>query len=210
VDNVGDLLRNVWRALFTLAGRTTRGNPWFGEGWGIFVLFWVWAIVGAIPGALLAAYIIGRFHIADQRLQDVVSVGLAFVSMLLVQTFLSLALFWGLLWGVRLNLLRSLDDDTLRNIREISQQEVEGGAPSTEEYLEQLPPGALRGLDVPRSRGVPAGACRAARRAGHRARARPQPHHAISLLASHRRGRADAALARDESPHAPAPEGGPP
>jgi hypothetical protein len=86
--NIAAGMRGIWRSLFTLPGRTTANNEGTGvttRSWIGFLLLWLWAIVGAIPGGLAAAYIIGRFHVTDQRLQDVESTALAVLSMLLIQ-----------------------------------------------------------------------------------------------------------------------------
>ncbi len=83
-------LHGYWQQLFTLPA----DGPNLRLRRTIFVYLWLWAVAGAIPGALLAAYIIGQFRIADQKLQDVVSTGLAFLSLLLIQVGIIVLLDW--------------------------------------------------------------------------------------------------------------------
>jgi hypothetical protein len=73
-------LRRFWRYSLTFPPRDKTPFGWF-----LYVFIWIWAIAGIVPGVLTAAFVIGHFHITDEGRLNALSVGFAFVSMIVIQ-----------------------------------------------------------------------------------------------------------------------------
>lgn len=79
VNEIIDALRDIWRRNITPPKRGATASQWVG-----YVLLWFWSIPGAVLGASIAGYLIGKYSITFPPLQEIVSVGLAFVGTLIV------------------------------------------------------------------------------------------------------------------------------
>lgn len=84
IGRLVDELREFWSVNFALPGHGV--TPY---GWRAFAFVWLWTVAGVVPGALAAAYVLGRWQITDQLEQNVISVGLSLLSMVIIETALA-------------------------------------------------------------------------------------------------------------------------